>query len=103
MVRFYLGEMHKLDPILHGVIEVNPDALLQADKADRDRKAKLPGSLLGLHGIPILLKDNNATKDKMNTTAGSFALLKSVVVYGCRRGEEVEEGWGYHTGKGLPE
>ena len=76
LVEFYLGEIRKLNPILHGVIEVNPDALLQADKADYERKAKL---VMGLHGIPVLLKDNIATKDKMNTTAGSFALLKSVV------------------------
>ena len=79
LVEFYLGEIRKLNPILCGVIEVNPDALLQADKADYERKAKLAGSLMGLHGIPVLLKDNIATKDKMNTTAGSFALLKSVV------------------------
>ncbi|RVW96602.1 putative amidase C869.01 [Vitis vinifera] len=79
LVRFYLGEIHKLNPILRGVIEVNPDALLQADKADKEKKAKSLRSLRGLHGIPILLKDNIATKDKMNTTAGSFALLKSVV------------------------
>ncbi|KAK0581253.1 hypothetical protein LWI29_011792 [Acer saccharum] len=79
LVEFYIGEIHRLSPVLNGVIEVNPDALYQADKADYERKAKAPRSLLGLHGIPILLKDNIATKDKLNTTAGSFALLGSVV------------------------
>ncbi|XVF45488.1 hypothetical protein PTKIN_Ptkin02bG0210600 [Pterospermum kingtungense] len=80
LVEFYLGEIRRLNPLLRGVIEVNPDALYQADKADKERKAKAPGaSLGGLHGIPILLKDNIATKDKMNTTAGSLALLGSVV------------------------
>ncbi|GAY67150.1 hypothetical protein CUMW_254280, partial [Citrus unshiu] len=79
LVEFYLGEIHRLNPLLHGVIEVNPDALSEADKADYERKVKAAGSLRGLHGIPILLKDNIATKDKMNTTAGSYALLGSVV------------------------
>ncbi|GLT30712.1 hypothetical protein SLA2020_055030 [Shorea laevis] len=79
LVKFYLNEIRKLNPYLRGVIEVNPDALYQADKADRERKAKVPGSLVGLHGIPILLKDNIATKDKMNTTAGSYALVGSIV------------------------
>ena len=78
LVEFYLGKIHKLNPILHGTIEVNPDTILQADKANYERKAKLAGSLMGLHSIPVLLKDNIATKDKMNTTAESFALLKSV-------------------------
>ncbi|KAI9181227.1 hypothetical protein LWI28_012699 [Acer negundo] len=64
---------------LRGVIEVNPYALHLADKVDRERKAKAPSSLLCLHGIPILVKDNIATKDKMNRTAGSFALLGSTV------------------------
>ena len=58
---------------------MNPEALHLADKADSERKLKAPGSLSGLHGIPILLEDNIATKDKLNTTAGSFALLGSVV------------------------
>lgn len=79
LVGFYLQEIQRLNPVLNAVIEVNPDALYQADKADRERKAKAPGSLSGLHGIPVLLKDNIGTKDKLNTTAGSFALLGSVV------------------------
>ncbi|KAE8667362.1 Pollen Ole e 1 allergen and extensin family protein [Hibiscus syriacus] len=79
LVEFYLGEISRLNGLLKGVIEVNPDALLQADAADKERKCKLPGSLPDLHGIPILLKDTIATKDKLNTTAGSFALLGSVV------------------------
>ncbi|XP_050261100.1 probable amidase At4g34880 isoform X3 [Quercus robur] len=79
LVEFYLKQIHRLNPILKGVIEVNPEALHQADKADSERKSKAPGSLSGLHGIPILLKDNIATKDKLNTTAGSYALLGSVV------------------------
>ncbi|KAK4437668.1 putative amidase [Sesamum alatum] len=79
LVEFYLNEIKRLNPILKGVIEVNPDALYLADKADQERKAKPPGSLSRLHGIPILLKDNISTKDKLNTTAGSLALLGSVV------------------------
>ncbi|XP_024989492.1 probable amidase At4g34880 [Cynara cardunculus var. scolymus] len=79
LVEFYLGEIKKLNPILKGVIEVNPDALYEADRADRERAAKVPRSTVGLQGIPVLLKDIIATKDKLNTTSGSFALLGSVV------------------------
>lgn len=79
LIEFYIGEIHRLNPVLNGVIEINLDALYQADKADYERKVKASGSLLGLHGIPILLKDNIATKDKLNTTAGSSALFRSVV------------------------
>lgn len=79
LVEFYLNEIKRLNPILKGVIEVNPDALYLADKADQEKKAKQPGSLSWLHGIPILLKDNISTKDKLNTTGGSLALLGSVV------------------------
>jgi amidase len=73
------GDSLSSNPTLKGVLEVNPDALFQADKADQERHAHAPISLSSLHGIPILLKDNIATKDKLNTTAGSYALLGSVV------------------------
>ncbi|KAI3441234.1 PLCXc domain-containing protein [Psidium guajava] len=79
LTELYLNRIRRLNPLLRGVIEVNPDALRQADRADRERRGKPYGMLSALHGIPILLKDNIATKDKMNTTAGSFALLGSVV------------------------
>ncbi|TQD84083.1 hypothetical protein C1H46_030352 [Malus baccata] len=80
LVQFYLREIKRLNPFLRAVIEVNPDALYLADKADYERKTKAPSaSHSKLHGIPILVKDNIATKDKLNTTAGSYALLGSVV------------------------
>ncbi|GMJ08857.1 hypothetical protein like AT4G34880 [Hibiscus trionum] len=80
LVQFYMDEIDRLNLTFNAVIEVNPDALALADAADRERNAAAPGqSLSDLHGIPILLKDNIATKDKMNTTAGSLALLRSVV------------------------
>ncbi|KAG5040898.1 hypothetical protein AAZX31_05G138500 [Glycine max] len=79
LVEFYHKQIQTQNPVLRGVLELNPDALAQADKADHERKANAPGTLPALHGIPILVKDNIATKDKMNTTAGSFALLGSVV------------------------
>ncbi|KAD7117592.1 hypothetical protein E3N88_04860 [Mikania micrantha] len=79
LVQFYIQQIQKLNPIYRAVIEVNPDAVHQAMKADQERKDKVPKSGVGLHGIPVLIKDNIASKDKMNTTAGSYALLKSVV------------------------
>ena len=63
----------KAGPKLNAIIEVNPDALAIAEALDAERKAK--GARGPLHGIPILLKDNIATGDKMQTTAGSLALV----------------------------
>ncbi|GER50285.1 glutamyl-tRNA(Gln) amidotransferase subunit A [Striga asiatica] len=77
LVEYYLDRIKTLNPALRGVIEVNPDALDQAEAADREREAG-NGGLPPLHGVPVLLKDSIATRDEMNTTAGSFALLGSV-------------------------
>lgn len=78
LVLFYLRRLRTLNPLLHAVIEVNPHALRQARRADLQR-SRSTRPLPSLHGIPILLKDNIATHDKLNTTAGSFALLGSKV------------------------
>jgi amidase len=73
----YLNQIATFNPLLHAVIETNPDALAIAKKLDTERHS---GHLRGpLHGIPILVKDNLATADKMQTTAGSFALVGSIV------------------------
>lgn len=72
----YLKRIDAIDkngPKLHAVIELNPDALSIADELDRERKAgKIRGAM---HGIPVLIKDNINTADKMMTTAGSLALV----------------------------
>jgi amidase len=74
----YLNRIEDIDrdgPTLRSVIELNPDALEIADALDKERKEK--GARSPLHGIPILIKDNIDTSDKMATTAGSLALVGS--------------------------
>ena len=71
-----IAEIDKRGPGVNSVIELNPDALSIARDLDAERKAKGPRGLL--HGIPVLLKDNIDTHDRMMTTAGSLALLGSV-------------------------
>jgi amidase len=76
LTNFYLRRIQDLDrngPGVNAVIELNPDALVMARAADQMRQ---DGRVLGpLHGIPVLLKDNIDTGDRMQTTAGSFALF----------------------------
>ncbi|MGX5853111.1 amidase [Dyadobacter jiangsuensis] len=79
LTRHYLDEIARIDkagPKLASVIEVNPDAARIAAALDKERKS---GRTRGpLHGIPVLLKDNIDTADRMKTTAGSLALLDNV-------------------------
>ena len=74
-----IQEIDKAGPMLNSVIELNPDALSIADALDVERKTerKSKGPRGPLHGIPVLIKDNIDTADRMNTTAGSLALLGS--------------------------
>jgi amidase len=75
----YLARIEKLNkrgPALHAVIETNPDALAIAAALDTERKAKGPRG--PMHGIPVLLKDNIDTHDRLTTTAGSLALEGSI-------------------------
>jgi amidase len=79
LTRKYLSRIEALDrqgPALRAVLETNPEALEVAARLDTERKA---GKVRGpLHGIPILLKDNIGTADRMTTTAGSLALEGSI-------------------------
>src|SRR5882757_6607360 len=74
----YLARIEKIDrqgPAVNSVIELNPDALAIADGLDKERKGKGPRG--PLHGVPVLIKDNIDTADRMLTTAGSLALVES--------------------------
>jgi len=72
----YLARIDAIDkngPAIRSVIETNPDAVAIAEALDKERKAKGPRG--PLHGIPVLVKDNIDTSDRMMTTAGSLALV----------------------------
>src|SRR5947208_6997103 len=74
----YLARIDAIDkrgPAINSVIEINPDALAMAETADKERKEK--GARGPLHGVPVLIKDNIDTADRMETTAGSLAMLGS--------------------------
>ena len=71
-----IAAIDKRGPAINSIIELNPDALSVAAALDAERKAK--GTRGPLHGIPVLIKDNIDTADRMMTTAGSLALLGSI-------------------------
>ncbi len=71
-----IDEIDKHGPAINSVIEINPDAPAIAARLDQERKQRGPRS--PLHGIPVLIKDNIGTHDRMMTTAGSLALMGSI-------------------------
>jgi amidase len=76
LVEKYTARIEDIDKrTVNAIIEMNPDAASIAEDLDRERKGKGPRG--PLHGIPILIKDNIATADRMMTTAGSLALVGS--------------------------
>ena len=82
LVLAYMERVAKIDksgPMLNSVLEINPDALYIAEAMDRERAKGIRRS--PLHGIPILIKDNINTHDKMRTSAGSIALDDNFVPY----------------------
>ena len=75
----YLARIHAIDkqgPAINAIIELNPEALSIAAAMDAERKSK--GSRGPLHGVPVLIKDNIDTADRMKTSAGSLALAESI-------------------------
>jgi amidase len=73
----YLNRVRQVDKYINSIIELNPDAHAIANTLDAEREK---GHIRGpLHGIPFIVKDNIATRDRMETTAGSWALMGSIV------------------------
>ncbi|HET9369432.1 MAG TPA: amidase family protein [Vicinamibacterales bacterium] len=78
LTRGYIDRIAALNPVLRAVVEINPSAIAIATRLDAERRQGR-GLRGPLHGIPILVKDNIATDDQMQTTAGSLALVNSRV------------------------
>ncbi len=77
VVEYYQARIGEIDPQLNSVIELNPDAQAIAAELDAERQAGQVRSRM--HGVPVLLKDNIDTADRMLTTAGSYALANAPV------------------------
>jgi amidase len=73
----YIMRIEEVNSVLNAVTEINPDALSIAAELDAER---INGTLRSaIHGLPMLIKNNIATKDQMNNTAGSYSLLGATV------------------------
>ncbi len=75
LVSLYLDRINTYDTVINSVLELNPDALVIARQLDMERIQT--GARSSLHGIPLLIKDNIDTADKLHTSAGSIALAES--------------------------
>jgi amidase len=96
----YLGRIAALDrqgPALASIIETNPEAIVIAEALDAERKAKGPRG--PLHGIPVLVKDNVDTADRMTTTAGSLALEGSTPLQDAHVAQRLREAGAVILGK----
>src|ERR1700744_1115013 len=100
IVEMYLKRIHEIDkngPKLNAVIELNPDALKIADAMDKERKS---GKGRGpMHGIPILIKDNINTGDKMHTTAGALAIADNIASHDAFIAKKLREAGAVILGK----
>ena len=92
-----IDEVDKRGPAVNAVIELNPDALSIAAELDKERKAK--GARGPLHGIPLLIKDNIDTADRMTTTAGSLALAGSTPLQDSSVAKKLREAGAVILGK----
>lgn len=100
VVEAYLKRIEEIDrsgPALNSIIQINPDAIKNAEQLDLEMAQ---GNIRGpLHGIPILLKDNIDTHDKMATTAGSRALLNSYPLQDSHVAKQLKEAGALILGK----
>jgi amidase len=97
LVECYFTRIERLNPRIKAIIEINPDALQIADELDADREDGKVRTVI--HGIPFLVKDNIATKDRMQTTAGSRALEGTVVARDAEVVRRLREAGGVLMGK----
>src|ERR1019366_7359362 len=100
ITELYVARIAAIDrqgPTLRSVIETNPDALSIADNLDRERKQKGPRG--PMHGIPVLVKDNIDTADRMTTTAGSYALEGSIPLRDSHVAQRLREAGAVILGK----